>query len=66
MNAEDPAPGGKPYDDDLARWDPLNDAARVTTSPFSYAELGEMLKQIPSGSEVDLPSTKMFDTAEMV
>ncbi|RVW60443.1 hypothetical protein CK203_105723 [Vitis vinifera] len=33
---------------------------------FSYAELGEMLKRIPSGSDVAAPSAKMFEAAEML
>ncbi|RVW70354.1 hypothetical protein CK203_048717 [Vitis vinifera] len=39
---------------------------RSSRSPFSYAELGEMLKRIPPGSDVDVPSAKMFEAAEMV
>ena len=45
---------------------PFDDAACISASPFSYAELGEMLKQIPSGSDVVVPSTKMFEATEMV
>ena len=45
---------------------PVDDAACIFASPFSYAELGEMLKRIPSGSDVDVPSAKMFEAAEMV
>ncbi|RVX00765.1 hypothetical protein CK203_026376 [Vitis vinifera] len=37
-----------------------------TARPFSYAELGEMLKRIPPGSDVAVPSAKMFEAAEMV
>ena len=65
MNAEGPAPGEEPYNDDPAKGGPSDDAACVSASPFNYAELGEMLKQISSSSDVDLPSSKMFDTAEM-
>ena len=45
---------------------PVDDAACISASPFSYAELGEMLKRIPSGSDVDVPSAKMFEATEMV
>ena len=45
---------------------PVDDAACTSASPFSYAELGEMLKQIPPGSDVVLPSTRMFEAAEVV
>ncbi|XP_034672583.1 uncharacterized protein LOC117904181 [Vitis riparia] len=44
----------------------VDDAACISTSPFSYAELGEMLKRIPPGSDVAVPSAKMFETAEML
>ncbi|RVW75917.1 hypothetical protein CK203_051834 [Vitis vinifera] len=44
---------------------PVDDAACISAGPFSYAELGEMLKQIPSGSDVVVPSTKMFEATEM-
>ena len=45
---------------------PVDDATCTSASPFSYAELEEMLKQIPPGSDVALPSAKMFEAAEMV
>ncbi|KAL6334838.1 hypothetical protein AAG906_022827 [Vitis piasezkii] len=35
------------------------DEACTSASPFSYAELGEMLKRIPSGSDVAAPSAKI-------
>ena len=44
---------------------PVDDAACISASPFSYAELEERLKRIPSGSDVDAPSGKMFKAAEM-
>ena len=44
----------------------VDDAACTSASPSSYVELGEMLKQIHSSSDVALPSAKMFETAEMV
>ena len=48
------------------RGNPVDDAACISASPFSYVELGEMLKRIPPGSDVDVPSAKMFEAAEMV
>ena len=45
---------------------PVDDAACISASLFSYAELGEMLKWIPSGSDVAVPSAKMFEAAKMV
>ena len=45
---------------------PVDDAACISAGPFSYAELGEMLKRIPFGSDVAVPSAKMFEAAEMV
>ena len=44
----------------------IDDAACISASPFSYAELGEMLKRIPPDSDVDASSAKMFEAAEMV
>ena len=45
---------------------PVDDVACTSVSPFSYAELGEMLKQIPPASDVALPLARMFEAAEMV
>ena len=45
---------------------PVNDAACTSASPFSYVELGEMLKPIPSGSDVATSSAKIFEATEMV
>ena len=45
---------------------PVDDAACISASPFSYAELEERLKRIPSGSDVAMPSAKMFEAVEMV
>ncbi|RVX07005.1 hypothetical protein CK203_030447 [Vitis vinifera] len=45
---------------------PVDDAACTSASRFSYAELEEMLKRIPPGSDVALPSVKMFEAAEML
>ena len=38
----------------------------ASASPFNYAKLGEMLKRIPFGSDVAVPSAKMLEVAEMV
>ena len=45
---------------------PVDDAACISASPFSYAELEERLKQIPPGSTTAMPSAKMFEVVETV
>ena len=45
---------------------PVDDAACISVGSFSYAELEEKLKQIPSGSTVTMPSARMFDVVETV
>ena len=60
------SPGEESHHNASSGGSPVDDAACTSASPFSYAELGEMLKQIPSGSDVALPSTRMFEAAEMV
>ncbi|RVW25988.1 hypothetical protein CK203_098055 [Vitis vinifera] len=45
---------------------PVDDAACISASSFSYAELEEKLKRIPPGSDVAMPSVKMFDAVEML
>ena len=66
MNEEGPASREEPHHNDSSRGSPVDDAACTSASPFSYVELGEMLKQIPPGSDVALPSAKMFEMAEML
>ena len=44
----------------------VDDAACISASSFSYAELEEKLKRIPPGSDVAMPSAKMFEAVEMV
>ena len=44
----------------------VDDAACISASPFSYAELEEKLKRILPGSDVAMPSAKMFEVVEMV
>ncbi|RVW34464.1 hypothetical protein CK203_081375 [Vitis vinifera] len=43
---------------------PVDDAACISAGSFSYAELEEKLKQIPSGSTVAMPSARMFEVVE--
>ncbi|RVW54576.1 hypothetical protein CK203_071398 [Vitis vinifera] len=43
---------------------PVDDAACISASSFSYAELEEKLKRIPPGSDVAMPSAKMFEAVE--
>ena len=45
---------------------PVDDAACISASSFSYAKLEEKLKRIPPGSDVAMPSAKMFKAVEMV
>ncbi|KAL6337687.1 hypothetical protein AAG906_037280 [Vitis piasezkii] len=42
------------------------DGACISASSFSYAELEEKLKRIPPGSDVAMPSAKMFEAVEML
>ena len=44
----------------------VDDAACISASSFSYAELEEKLKRIPPGSDVAMPSAKMFEAVETV
>ena len=66
MNDGAPDPGEESHPTASSGGNPVNDAACISASPFSYAELGEMLKRISSGSDVDVPLAKMFEAAEMV
>ena len=66
VNDEGSAPREESHHNDSSGGSPVDDEACTSASPFSYAELGEMLKQIPPGSNVALPSAKLFETAEMV
>ena len=45
---------------------PVDDAGCISAGSFSYAELEEKLKQIPSGSTVAMPSARMFEVVETV
>ncbi|XP_034708908.1 uncharacterized protein LOC117931950 [Vitis riparia] len=64
MNDGGPDPREKSHHNVSLRGSPVDDAACTSASPFSYAELGEMLKLIPPGSDVALPLAKMFEAAE--
>ena len=66
MNDRGPDPGEESHYNASSGGSPVDDAACTSANPFSYTELGEMLKQIPPGSDVALPSAKMFEAAEMV
>ena len=66
VNDGGPEPGEESHPSALSERSPVDDAGCTSANPFSYVELGEMLKWIPSGSDVDVPSTKMFEAAEMV
>ena len=59
-------PGKESRHNASSRGSPVDDAACTSANPFSYTELGEMLKQISPGSDVALPSARMFEAAEMV
>ena len=61
-----PDPGEESLPNASSGGSPVDDAACISASAFSYAELGEMLKRIPSGLDVAVPSVKMFEAAEMV
>lgn len=62
----DPTSRGKPCINDSTEGDFANGVSHISAGSPSCAELEEMLRQIPHGSDVDLPSTKMFESAEMV
>ena len=66
VNDEAPDLGEESHPTASSGGNPVNDAACISASPFSYAELGEMLKRIPPGSDIDVSSAKMFEAAEMV
>ena len=45
---------------------PVDDAACISASAFSYTKLEDKLKRIPPGSDVAMPSAKMFEVVETV
>lgn len=66
VDEEGPTSRKKPCNNDSTWGNSANGVACTSAGPPSYAKLGEMLRQIPLGSVVDLPSTKMLETAKMV
>ena len=60
------APRGEPDSSDLTEGDSTNKVVLISTCPPNYAEMEEMLRQIPRGFDADLPHLKMFETAKMV
>ena len=66
LNDEGLEPGEESRPSASSGGSPVNDATCTSASPFNNAELGEMLKRIPFGSDVAAPSAKMFEAAEMV
>lgn len=66
VDEEGPAPREKPCNNDSTWGNSANGAACTSAGPPSYAKLGEMLRQIPLGSAINLPSAKMLETTEMV
>ena len=59
-------PGEESHPSASSGGSPVDDAVCTSASTFSYVELEEMLKRIPPGSDVALPSAKMFEAAETV
>ena len=45
---------------------PVDDVACISAGSFSYVDLEEKLKQIPSGLTVAMPSARMFEVVETV
>ncbi|RVW59279.1 hypothetical protein CK203_113065 [Vitis vinifera] len=66
VNNRGPEPGEESHPSASSGGSSIDDAACTSASPFSYAELGEMLKRIPPGSDVVVPSAKMFEAVEML
>ena len=66
VNDGGPDPGEESHHNASSEGSPVDDATCTSASPSSYAELEEMLKWIPPGSNVALPSVKMFEATEMV
>ena len=66
VNDGGPAPGEESHHNASLGGSPVDDVACTSFSPFGYAELREMLKQIPPDSDVTLPLMKMFEATEMV
>ena len=65
-NERAPDPGKELLSNTSSGGDLVDDAACISASLFSYAELEEKLKQIPPGSTTAMPSTKMFEVVETI
>ena len=61
-----PALREEPSNSDSAERDSANDIVQISVCPPSCTEMEDMLRRISHGSDVDLPPSKMFETAEMV
>ena len=65
-NVRAPDPGKRALSSASSGGSLIDDAVCISASSFSYAELEEKLKRIPPGSDVAMPSTKMFEAVETV
>ena len=61
-----PDPEEEPLSNASSEGNLVDDAACISASGFNYAELEEKLKRIPPGSDVVMPSAKMFEVVETV
>lgn len=61
-----PALREEPSNSDSAERDSANDIVQISVCPPSCTEMEDMLRRISHGSDVDLPPSKMFETAEIV
>ncbi|RVW33123.1 hypothetical protein CK203_111165 [Vitis vinifera] len=59
-----PDPEEEPLSNASSEGNLVDDAACISASGFNYAELEEKLKRIPPGSDVVMPSAKMFEVVE--
>ena len=66
VNVEAPNPKQESPSVASSGGDLVNDASCTSTSPFSYAELEDKLKQIPPDLTSVMPSAKMFEMVESV
>ena len=64
--ARAPDPEEESLSNASSRGNPVDDAACISASAFSYVELEEKLKRIPPGSNVVMPSTKIFEVVETI
>ncbi|XP_034706291.1 uncharacterized protein LOC117929953 [Vitis riparia] len=63
-NVEGVVPEGESLSNASLGEGPFDDATFIPASPFSYAEMEEKLKQIPSVADAGIPSALMFETVE--